>query len=161
MQSKPLLEVDRLTKTYNGAHGALTVLSEVSFSLAPGETCSIVGPSGSGKTTLLGLCAGLDRPSSGDVRVDGESLSGLNEEALSRFRSERVGFIFQSFQLLPTLTALENVMVPLELRGATDPRSPAEELLRHVGLGDRQQISTSRTGLASPLRRAHQQAMAT
>lgn len=138
MQSKPLLEVDRLTKTYNGAHGALTVLSEVSFSLAPGETCSIVGPSGSGKTTLLGLCAGLDRPSSGDVRVDGESLSGLNEEALSRFRSERVGFIFQSFQLLPTLTALENVMVPLELRGATDPRSPAEELLRHVGLGDRQ-----------------------
>lgn len=138
MPSKPLLEVDRLTKTYNGAHGALTVLSEVSFSLAPGETCSIVGPSGSGKTTLLGLCAGLDRPSSGDVRVDGESLSGLNEEALSRFRSERVGFIFQSFQLLPTLTALENVMVPLELRGATDPRSPAEELLRHVGLGDRQ-----------------------
>ncbi|MBI1840895.1 MAG: ABC transporter ATP-binding protein [Verrucomicrobia bacterium] len=138
MQPKPLLEVDRLTKTYAGAHGTLTVLSEVSFSLAAGETCSIVGPSGSGKTTLLGLCAGLDRPSSGDVRVDGDSLGSLDEEALARFRSERVGFIFQSFQLLPMLTALENVMVPLELRGAPNPRGPAEDLLRTVGLADRQ-----------------------
>jgi putative ABC transport system ATP-binding protein len=96
-----------------------------------------VGPSGSGKTTLLGLCAGLDRPTSGSVFLSGSDLTGLSEDSLAALRNEKVGFIFQTFQLIPTLTALENVMVPAELRGTPSPRRRAEELLRQVGLGDR------------------------
>lgn len=132
-----VLRVEGLTKRYSSATGELTVLSEVSFALRAGETCAVVGPSGSGKTTLLGLCAGLDQPTSGDVWFEGTALSTLDEERRARLRLERVGFIFQSFQLLPTLTALENVMVPLELMGASDARVRAVELLERVGLGER------------------------
>jgi len=128
-----ILEVSSLTKQYGG----LTVLSGVSFALAAGSTCAIVGPSGSGKSTLLGLCAGLDRPTSGSVRLDGRDLAGLNEDERARVRNRLVGFVFQNFQLIPTLTALENVMVPLELRGEKGARAAAEDLLRRVNLGPR------------------------
>ena len=115
----------------------LTVLRDVSFTLEEGATCAIVGPSGSGKTTLLGLTAGLDRPTSGTVRLCGEDLGPLSEDERALVRNEHVGFVFQTFRLIPTLTALENVMVPAELRGATDVRGHAIELLQKVGLGDR------------------------
>ena len=138
----PVLEVHRLTKTYRSGERELTVLKEVSFTLAAGATCAIVGPSGSGKTTLLGLCAGLDRATSGSVIVDGVALDDLDEDARARVRNEHTGFVFQNFQLVPTLTALENVTVPAELRAG--PRRPAAELndaatelLRQVGLADR------------------------
>ena len=132
-----ILDVQRLTKRYPNVSGMLTVLHDVSFSLSAGATCAILGPSGSGKTTLLGLCAGLDQPSEGSVTIDNVNLGALDEEARARFRSERIGFVFQSFQLIPTLTAIENVMVPLELRGEKDVRDEAAELLRRVGLGER------------------------
>jgi len=115
----------------------LTVLSEVSFSLPAASTCAIVGPSGSGKTTLLGLCAGLDVPTAGEVQIEGQLLGGLDEDGRAQLRNERVGFVFQTFQLIPTLTALENVMVPLELRGQKFVRDQAVDLLRRVGLGER------------------------
>ena len=115
----------------------MTVLRDVSFSLEAGGSCAIVGPSGSGKTTLLGLCAGLDVPSSGSVRLDGRELGQMNEDQRARLRSEAVGFVFQNFQLLSTLTALENVMVPLELQGERDIRPSAAGLLDKVGLGER------------------------
>jgi putative ABC transport system ATP-binding protein len=137
MASPTILKTERLTKTYPSAAGPLTVLREVSFSVEAGATAAIVGPSGSGKTTLLGLCAGLDRASSGEVMLDGISLGGLDEDARARVRRDVVGFVFQNFQLMPTLTALENVMVPAELRGAGDVRPQAEALLARVGLGDR------------------------
>jgi putative ABC transport system ATP-binding protein len=126
-----------MSKVYHTAHGILTVLRDVSFTLNSGATCAIVGPSGSGKTTLLSLCAGLERPSSGTVLLHGLSLTLLSEEELATLRNATVGFIFQTFQLLPTLTALENVMVPAELRGDTHARTRAVELLRKVGLVDR------------------------
>lgn len=107
------------------------------MALDEGATCAIVGPSGSGKTTLLGLCAGLDTPTSGSVNLNGSNLSTLNEDERARLRNECVGFVFQSFQLIPTLTALENVMVPLELRGEGRAREYALELLERVGLSDR------------------------
>jgi len=132
-----MLEVRGLTKTYATVTGALTVLTDVSFAISAGRSCAIVGPSGSGKTTLLGLCAGLDLPSSGEVRLDGVDLGGLDEDGRAKLRSERVGFVFQTFQLIPTLTALENVMVPAELRGRRDAASDAAALLRSVGLGER------------------------
>jgi len=132
-----ILKVDRLSKSYRSGDKNLTVLKDVSFELQEGETCAIVGPSGSGKTTLLGLCAGLDLPSSGAVLLNGTSLAVLDEDARARFRSESVGFVFQNFQLIPTLTTLENVMVPLELRGATQVKPQAEKLLQAVGLGER------------------------
>ena len=137
MNSSPVLEVAGLTKTYRSGNGTLTVVKDISFSLAQGATCAILGPSGSGKTTLLSLCAGLDEPSAGEVRLDGVSLSGLDEDGRARLRNERVGFVFQSFNLIPTLTAIENVMVPLELRGGSNPREEAATLLRKVGLGER------------------------
>jgi putative ABC transport system ATP-binding protein len=112
-------------------------LHEVSFALAPGATCAIVGPSGSGKTTLLGLCAGLDAPSSGTVQLAGREIGALSEDERARVRNESVGFVFQNFQLIPTLTALENVLVPLELRGDNSREKEATELLARVGLGDR------------------------
>jgi putative ABC transport system ATP-binding protein len=132
-----ILEVRQVTKSFATAAGLLPVLKEVSFELAAGATCSIVGPSGSGKTTLLGLCAGLDQPSTGEVRIGDRSLKGLNEDALARMRSDLVGFVFQNFQLIPTLTALENVMVPAELRGAKGVEQEAIRLLTRVGLGER------------------------
>lgn len=134
--SLPVLEARRLSKSYSTAAGPLEVLGDVSFRLEAGRSMAILGPSGSGKTTLLGLCAGLDRASSGSVLLDGNDLGAMDEDRLAALRNERVGFIFQSFQLLPTLTALENVMVPLELRGE-DAGKRALELLDHVGLGER------------------------
>lgn len=115
----------------------LTVIDDVSFQVDAGETCSIVGPSGSGKTTLLGLCAGLDRPSRGRVTLCGIDLNPLDEDERAEVRNQHVGFVFQTFRLLPTLTALENVMVPAELRGTVDARSRATDLLAEVGLSDR------------------------
>ena len=132
-----MLEVQGLTKSYRSGGDTLTVVKDISFSLAAGASCAIVGPSGSGKTTLIGLCAGLDLPTSGEVRLDGVSLGALNEDGRARVRNEIVGFVFQTFQLLPTLTALENVMVPLELRGKNHARDHAVELLKRVGLAER------------------------
>jgi len=132
-----ILSVQGLTKTYTSGDGSLTVLKNITFDLRTGNSCAIVGPSGSGKTTLLGLCAGLDQPTQGEVVLNGKSLGRLDEDGRARVRNESVGFVFQNFQLLPTLTALENVMVPLELRGAGHVREDAVALLEKVGLGDR------------------------
>ncbi|SEJ37363.1 putative ABC transport system ATP-binding protein [Cyclobacterium xiamenense] len=132
-----VLKVENLTKNYRSGNRELTVLDEVNFEVALGETLSIVGPSGSGKTTLLGLCAGLDVASSGSVVLDGQALETLTEDQRAGVRNQLVGFIFQNFQLLQTLTALENVMVPLELKKRKDAREKALELLRKVGLEDR------------------------
>ncbi len=132
-----MLEVRGLTKSYRSGNDTLTVVKDISFSLAAGASCAIVGPSGSGKTTLIGLCAGLDLPSAGEVLLDGVSLGSLDEDGRARVRNDIVGFVFQTFQLLPTLTALENVMVPLELRGGNHARDQAVELLKRVGLGER------------------------
>ncbi|MBC7841206.1 MAG: ABC transporter ATP-binding protein [Gemmatimonadaceae bacterium] len=132
-----MLAVRNLTKEYRSGGGALAVLRNVSFDIAAGETVAIVGPSGSGKTTLLGLLAGLDTPTTGAVLLDGTDLAGLDEDARARLRGDRVGFVFQSFQLVPTLTALENVQVPLELRGIRDSDARARDLLERVGLGPR------------------------
>lgn len=132
-----MLEIKNLTKTYTSGSRSLTVLDHVSFNIEPGETFSIVGPSGSGKTTLLGLCAGLDRASEGSVILNGIALDSLSEDERAEVRNKHVGFIFQNFQLIPTLTALENVMIPLELRGEKGAKKRAEDLLERVGLGDR------------------------
>jgi putative ABC transport system ATP-binding protein len=133
--AKTILEVRRLTKTY----GELTVVKDINFAVPSGSTCAIVGPSGSGKTTLLGLCAGLDQPSEGNVFLDGTDIGALDENGRARERAENIGFVFQSFQLIPTLTALENVMVPMELRGkgGGSTAAKARELLERVGLGGR------------------------
>ena len=132
-----ILSVSNLSKVYTSGSRKLTVLDEVTFDIKSGEIISIVGPSGSGKTTLLGLCAGLDSGSTGSVVLDGNSLEKLSEDQRAAVRNQSVGFIFQNFQLLPTLTALENVMVPLELKKRKDARKKAQELLDKVGLGDR------------------------
>ena len=132
-----MLQVDRLTKTYRSAGNALTVLREVSFGIAAGATVAIVGPSGSGKTTLLGLCAGLDRPTGGTVTLAGEAIGAMDEDARALVRNAHVGFVFQNFQLIPTLTALENVLVPVELAGDSSREPEARELLARVGLGER------------------------
>ena len=133
-----MLKVDRLTKTYTSGSRALTVLREVSFTVAEGERLSIVGPSGSGKTTLLGLCAGLDAPSGGSVHLSGIHMGSRTEDERAAVRNKYVGFVFQTFKLIPTLTALENVMVPAELRGQRGASARARELLEDVGLSDRQ-----------------------
>lgn len=132
-----ILELQNVSKTYQSGSRKLTVLDQVTLSIQAGETLAIVGPSGSGKTTLLGLCAGLDSSSTGSVVLNGESLEKLNEDQRAAVRSRDVGFIFQNFQLLPTLTALENVMVPLELKKRKDAKEKAMELLDKVGLKDR------------------------
>lgn len=137
MTDHEILKVERLTKTYPTAAGPLTVLHEVSFGVAAGASVAIVGPSGSGKTTLLGLCAGLDQPSGGSVALAGESIGALDEDARARVRNLHVGFVFQNFQLVPTLTALENVLVPVELRGEAGREPEARDLLARVGLGER------------------------
>ncbi len=133
----PVLDVRNLTKVYTDGDRSLTVLDNVSLALAPGETCAIVGPSGSGKTTLLGLCAGLDDVTSGSVLLAGNPLDHLSQNQRAAVRSEHVGFVFQNFQLIPSLTALENVQVPMELRGEPGARQAAELLLHKVGLGGR------------------------
>ena len=132
-----ILEIKNLSKIYQSKSKELTVLNDVSFSIESGNIFSIVGASGSGKTTLLGLCAGLDRATSGSVILNGIVLDDLNEDKRAEVRNKHVGFIFQNFQLIPTLTALENVMVPLELRGEKNIRKRSLELLDKVGLADR------------------------
>jgi len=132
-----ILALQHVSKTYQSGSRKLTVLDQVTFSIQAGETIAIVGPSGSGKTTLLGLCAGLDSISTGSVVLNGEALERLNEDQRAAVRSRDVGFIFQNFQLLPTLTALENVMVPLELKKRPNAKEKAMELLDKVGLKDR------------------------
>ena len=132
-----ILNVRNLKKTYTSGSKNLTVIDDISFSIEEGDTFAIVGPSGSGKTTLLGLCAGLDEINEGTIELCREDLSALNEDQRALLRNEKVGFIFQDFQLLPTLTALENVSVPLELQGAANASKDAMELLNKVGLGDR------------------------
>lgn len=132
-----ILEVNQLTKTYRSGSKDLTVLSDISFSVEAGDTVAIVGPSGSGKTTLLGLCAGLDKVTSGQLELCGSPLAELDEDERAALRNQSVGFIFQNFQLLPTLTALENVMIPLELQGKKNAHEVASGLLERVGLGDR------------------------
>ncbi len=132
-----ILKISGLEKTYQSGSKQLTVLQNISFDVEKGQTFAIVGPSGSGKTTLLGLCAGLDTPNLGAVELCDYNLSTLNEDERAQLRNEKVGFIFQDFQLLPTLTALENVSVPLELQGNKNAESRAKELLEKVELGDR------------------------
>jgi putative ABC transport system ATP-binding protein len=135
--SKVILKADQLTRVYPSGSRMLTVLDHVSFEIEKGASCAIVGPSGSGKTTLLGLCAGLDRSSSGSIVLNGTVLDNLNEDERAHVRNMNVGFIFQTFNLLPTLTALENVMIPLELRHDRKAREKAIALLEKAGLADR------------------------
>lgn len=132
-----ILKIHNLEKTYQSGEKQLTVLSDITFDVEQGSIFSIVGPSGSGKTTLLGLCAGLDNPSSGKVELCGYDLEELDQDKRAKLRNREVGFIFQNFQLLPTLTALENVIVPLELQGHQNPSQIGKELLTKVGLADR------------------------
>ncbi|MEQ8469947.1 MAG: ABC transporter ATP-binding protein [Marinoscillum sp.] len=132
-----ILQVESLTKTFKSGQRQIKVLDDINFSLEQGKSMSIVGPSGSGKTTLLGLCAGLDRVTEGTISLDNILLNKLSEDDLAQLRNQEVGFIFQNFQLISTLTALENVMVPLELRGEKNIAPFAKELLTRVGLGDR------------------------
>lgn len=158
-----MLKVERLTKTYSSAGVPLTVLKDVSFGLEGGDSLAIVGPSGSGKTTLLGLCAGLDRPSDGTVMLAGEEIGAMTEDERARMRNEHVGFVFQNFQLIPTLTALENVLVPLELRGTSRGEAEARTLLARVGLearcdhypvqlsgGEQQRVALARAFINTP-----------
>jgi putative ABC transport system ATP-binding protein len=135
--SQVVLQAENLTKIYRSAAKDLTVLDNISFSVDQGNSISIIGPSGSGKTTLLGLCAGLDTPSSGTISLMGFKLNVMSEDDRAYIRNQFVGFVFQNFQLLSTLTALENVMVPLELRGEKNVMPKAKELLSRVGLADR------------------------
>jgi putative ABC transport system ATP-binding protein len=135
--SASILDARNLSKVVPSAEGELTILHDLSLSLAKGDSLAIVGSSGSGKSTLLGLLAGLDLPSNGDVLLAGRSLSNLDEDERARVRAEHVGFVFQSFQLLDNLNALENVMLPLELEGQRDARARARHLLDRVGLGQR------------------------
>lgn len=158
-----VLQAEQLTKTYSSADKKLTVLDQVSFQAEQGTSLSIIGPSGSGKTTLLGLCAGLDVPSSGSVSLMGFKLNAMDEDDRAFVRNQYVGFVFQNFQLLSTLTALENVMVPLELRGEKNISTRAKNLLARVGLTDRlhhfpsqlsggeqQRVAIARAFIASP-----------
>jgi putative ABC transport system ATP-binding protein len=135
--SASILRADKLSKTVQSGDAPLTILDDVTFEVEDGATIAIVGASGSGKTTLLGLLAGLDRPTAGDVWLDGQALSSLDEDARAALRQKLLGFVFQSFQLLPALTAHENVMLPLELAGADDARAKARVWLERVGLGKR------------------------
>lgn len=161
--SQHVLQAEALTKTYRSGSGSLTVLDNVSFSVRQGNTISIVGPSGSGKTTLLGLCAGLDVPTSGIISLMGFKLNAMTEDDRAYIRNQYVGFVFQNFQLLSTLTALENVMVPLELRGEKHVKQKAEELLVRVGLekrvdhypsqlsgGEQQRVAMARAFITDP-----------
>lgn len=132
-----VLQVQSLGKQVTLPGSTLTILDDVSFTIGHGDTVAVVGASGSGKSTLLSLLAGLDTPTGGTVTLDGAVLSALDEDGRARVRGEKVGFVFQNFQLLPSLTALENVMLPLELRGDADPQAPAEKILEEVGLSGR------------------------
>jgi len=132
-----VLQAVAVSKEVSSPEGSLTILSDVSFSIAPGESVAIVGPSGAGKSTLLALLAGLDLPTQGNVVLDGKNLSDLDEDGRARVRAESVGFVFQSFHLVPSLNALENVMLPLELAGNDDPRRTSLGIIDKVGLTER------------------------
>jgi putative ABC transport system ATP-binding protein len=134
---KPIIAVERLTKRVQDSTGTLTILHDIEFTLMSQRSVAIVGASGSGKSTLLSIIAGLDTPSEGTVRLAGIDLFAIDEDARAAVRAEKVGFVFQSFQLLGNLNALENVMLPLELQGRSDARALATEMLRRVGLGER------------------------
>lgn len=161
--SQVVLQAENLTKIYRSAENELTVLDRISFSVLQGNSISIIGPSGSGKTTLLGLCAGLDTPSAGTVSLMGFKLNVMSEDDRAYLRNQYVGFVFQNFQLLPTLTALENVMLPLELRGEKHVMPKAKELLDRVGLdsrvhhypsqlsgGEQQRVAMARAFISDP-----------
>ncbi len=135
--SDSIIAVQRLTKQVVDSSGTLTILQDIDFSLKPRESAAIVGASGSGKSTLLSIMAGLDTPTTGAVLLDGQDLFALDEDARAALRAQKLGFVFQSFQLLSNLTALENVMLPLELQGRRDARTQATALLQRVGLGER------------------------
>lgn len=137
LMSAPVIEVEHLHKTVTDSTGALEILRDIHFSLQPRQTVAIVGASGSGKSTLLSMLAGLDTPTQGTVRLQGQDIFALDEDARAALRGQKMGFVFQSFQLLPNLTALENVMLPLELAGARSARQQASEMLQRVGLGQR------------------------
>lgn len=132
-----VLAVENVSKQVSSPEGSLTILSRVSFRIAAGESVAVVGPSGAGKSTLLALMAGLDLPSEGSIWLNGASLTDLDEDGRALVRAANVGFVFQSFHLVPSLNALENVMLPLELAGANQPRQSALDILREVGLADR------------------------
>jgi putative ABC transport system ATP-binding protein len=132
-----VLSAHVLSKQVSSPEGTLTILSDVSFAIERGESVAVVGPSGAGKSTLLALLAGLDLPSSGHVTLNGANLGELDEDGRARIRAESVGFVFQSFHLVPSLNALENVMLPLELAGSRDARAVSKEIIKKVGLGDR------------------------
>ncbi|MER2538444.1 MAG: ABC transporter ATP-binding protein [Azonexus sp.] len=163
MADRPVVDVVGLGKTVDNGGEPLTILQDISFSVMPGETMAIVGASGSGKSTLLGLLAGLDVPTSGEIRLDGIALAELDEDARARQRGKLLGFVFQSFQLLPSLTALENVMLPLELAGAKMATATARDWLGRVGLehrlkhypkhlsgGEQQRVALARAFAPSP-----------
>ena len=135
--TEPIIAVDHVTKRVRDSSGELTILHDIDFSLAPQQSAAIVGASGSGKSTLLSIIAGLDTPSAGTVRLAGIDLFSMDEDARAEVRAQRVGFVFQSFQLMANLTALENVMLPLELQGRSDARAEALGMLVRVGLGER------------------------
>ena len=135
--SEPIIAVERVTKQVKDSTGTLTILHEIDFSLAACQSAAIVGASGSGKSTLLSIIAGLDTPTTGTVKLAGVDLFSIDEDARAAVRAAKVGFVFQSFQLLGNLNALENVMLPLELQGRSDARALATEMLRRVGLGER------------------------
>ena len=158
-----ILQLNQVSKNYKLGNTVIPILKNISFEINTGDTVSIVGPSGSGKTTLLGLCAGLDQNSEGTIILNGIKLNGLHEDQLAQVRNEHVGFVFQNFQLLPTLTALENVMVPMELRGIRNRKDKAITLLDRVGLspradhypsqlsgGEQQRVSLARAFVNSP-----------
>jgi len=137
MEKPVILSVEHLHKVFKSGDQTVTVLNDVSFEIEAGSACAIVGPSGSGKTTLIAICAGLERPTQGSVRFNEFAMHACSEEELSLIRNRFIGFIFQNFQLLPSLTAVENVMVPAEIRGERDSQARAAELLKQVGLGHR------------------------
>jgi len=158
-----VIQVSGLSKSVNTFEGSLTILSDINFSVKSGESIAIVGASGSGKSTLLSLLAGLDVASQGEIHLDGDALSNLNEEARARVRAEKVGFVFQSFMLVQSLTALENVMLPAELAGDHDAKTQALDLLEKVGLshrlehypsqlsgGEQQRVAIARAFIGSP-----------
>jgi len=163
MERKIVLEAQGLTRKVNSPEGELTIVDAVSLEIAAGESVALVGASGAGKSTLLAMLAGLDLPTFGQVWLDGRELGTLDEDARARLRADRVGFVFQAFHLVPSLTALENVMLPLELTGRADARSAAREILKRVGLegraghyprqlsgGEQQRVALARASVTRP-----------